>query len=239
MSRGNGSNHRIRAGHGIAARVELRICRPGFAPLGEIEAVPLIDRNAAFFRDERHIWDLADGGDDRIHIKGEFGALDGDRLLPAAAVEVPKLHSLADDPAHPALCSRQSSTGATRNSNLDAFLFGRHDLFDGRGHVPPFATVKEGHFSAETGCAAGCIDGRVASADDRHFRSEGLFALCPGAFLGVEITEELDAAVNALRVLRRGCPFSGSCGRRWPDRCSQNLYRFFRRGCLSRCVSGI
>ena len=85
--------------------------------------------------------------------------------------------------------------------DLDPFLFRRDDLLDGRGHVLALAAVEDGHVGAETGRAAGRVDGGVAAADDRHLRAEGLFALCPGAFVGVEIPEELDAAVDALELL--------------------------------------
>ena len=84
--------------------------------------------------------------------------------------------------------------------DLDPFLFGRHDLLDGRGHVLALATVEDGHIGAEAGRAAGRVDGGVAAADDRHLRAEALFAFRPGGFIGIEIPEELDAAVDALQL---------------------------------------
>ena len=85
--------------------------------------------------------------------------------------------------------------------DLDPLLFGGDDLLDGRGHVLALAAVEDGHVGAETGRAAGRVDGGVAAADDGDLRAEALFALRPGVFMGVEIPEELDAAVDALELL--------------------------------------
>ena len=72
------------------------------------KVVPLVDRYAALLRDEGHVGDLADGGDDGIHAEREFGALDGDGLLPAAPVELAELHPLAGDAADLAVLLRRS-----------------------------------------------------------------------------------------------------------------------------------
>ena len=88
MPRGNGADHHIRTRHGVAARVELQIRRPGRAALSEIETIPIINGHAAFLWDKRQVGNLTDGGDDRIHVERVFGTFAGNRFLATAAVKL-------------------------------------------------------------------------------------------------------------------------------------------------------
>ena len=138
----------------------------------------LLTETPLSFGHEGQIGNLADGGDDGVHVEREIGTLDGDGLLPAAPVELAELHPLAGDAADLAALFHDLDRGGEK-FDLDPLLFGGDDLLDGRGHLLALAAVEDRHVGAETGRAAGRVDGGVAAADDRDLRSRG--SSCPSS----------------------------------------------------------